>query len=162
MVQQNVKGKGDAWKLFVCKLSVLLREAILFFSKDGFPLSQIDFSLSLQCTSAMNCNALQWSVMCQTASCNTMYQNNQDPSLLSGSDILRYIWTYWASAIYDNPINRRYIRQRWPVLVISQFVCGIFKIICGSFYPAFPAFRMDGNNSTQLFSHDRCAKAVIS
>ena len=48
-----------------------------------------------------------------------MYQNNQDPSLLSGSDILRYIWTCRASAIYDIPINWRYIHKRCPALVTS-------------------------------------------
>ena len=61
----------------------------------------------------MHCNG----VKC-VASCNTMYQNYQDPSLPSGSDILRYVWTCRASAIYDMPINWRYIQKRCPALVI--------------------------------------------
>ena len=60
----------------------------------------------------MHCNG----VKC-VASCNTMYQNYQDPSLPSGSDILRYFWTCRASAIYDMPINWRYIQKRCPALV---------------------------------------------
>ena len=59
----------------------------------------------------MHCNG----VKC-VASCNTMYQNYQDPSLPSGSDILRYIWTCRASALYDMPINWRYIQKRCPAL----------------------------------------------
>ena len=59
----------------------------------------------------MHCNG----VKC-VASCNTMYQNYQDPSLPSGSDILRYVWTCRASAIYDMPINCRYIQKRCPAL----------------------------------------------
>ena len=62
----------------------------------------------------MHCNGVKW-----VASCNTMYQNYQKPSLPSGSDILRYIWTCRASAIYDIPINCRYIQQRCPALMFT-------------------------------------------
>ena len=63
-----------------------------------------------------------------------MYQNNQDPSLPSGSDILRYIWTCRASAIYDIPINWRYIHKRCPALItqlnatISNCRSGLYTI----------------------------------
>ena len=52
-----------------------------------------------------------------------MYQYNQDPSLPSGSNILRYIWTFRASAIYDIPINWRYIHKRCPALIYIYFHC---------------------------------------
>ena len=51
--------------------------------------------------------------------CN-IYQNNQDLSLPSGSDILPIYWSCWASAIYDLPINLRYIHKRVPALVCIQ------------------------------------------
>ena len=72
--------------------------------------------------------------MLQVASCNTMYQNNQDIDVPSGSDILRYIWTCRASAIYDIPINWRYIHKRCPALItqlnatISNCRSGLYTI----------------------------------
>ena len=56
-----------------------------------------------------------------------MYQNYQDPSLPSGSDILRYVWTCRASAIYDMPINWRYIQKRCPALVWTQLQSNYFN-----------------------------------
>ena len=47
--------------------------------------------------------------------CNK-YQNNQNLSLPSGSDILPIYWSCRASAIYDLPINLRYIHKRVPSL----------------------------------------------
>ena len=44
------------------------------------------------------------------------YQNDQDLSLPSGSDILPIYWSCRASAIYDLPINLRYIDKRIPAL----------------------------------------------
>ena len=67
-----------------------------------------------------------------------MYQNDQDPSLPIGSDIFRYIWTCRASAIYDIPINWRYIQQRCPALLssrppedLSQFTLALTLLIFG-------------------------------
>ena len=67
----------------------------------------------LHCYSAMD--VLQM----QMQHCNK-YQNNQDLSLPSGSDILPIYWSCRASAIYDLPINLRYIHKRVPSLV---FIC---------------------------------------
>ena len=64
----------------------------------------------LHCYSAMD--VLQM----QMQHCN-IYQNNQDLSLPSGSDILPIYWSCRASAIYDLPINLRYIHKRVPSLV---------------------------------------------
>ena len=64
----------------------------------------------LHCYSAMD--VLQM----QMQHCNN-YQNNQDLSLPSGSDILPNFWSCRASAIYDLPINLRYIHKRVPALV---------------------------------------------
>ena len=63
-----MKVKGGAGNSFICKFvfsTSLLRD-------------------ELQCIEN-KCDVLE------VASCNTMYQNNQDPSLPSGSDILQYI-----------------------------------------------------------------------
>ena len=79
-----------------------------------FPFSTSLLWDELQCT-VYKCNVLQ------VASCNTMYLSIQDPSLPSWSDILRYIWTCRASAIYDIPINWRYIHKRCPALVDMPF-----------------------------------------
>ena len=69
-----------------------------------------NFSFSLlHCYSAMD--VLQM----QMQHCN-IYQNNQDLSLMSGSDILPIYWSCRASAIYDLPINLRYIHKRVPAL----------------------------------------------
>ena len=73
-----------------------------------------NFSFSLlHCYSAMD--VLQM----QMQHCN-IYQNNQDLSLMSGSDILPIYWSCRASAIYDLPINLRYIHKRVPALVIMH------------------------------------------
>ena len=55
----------------------------------------------------------------QMQHCNK-YQNNQDLSLPSGSNILPIYQSCRASAIYDLPINLRYIHKRVPALVLSQ------------------------------------------
>ena len=70
-----------------------------------FPFSTSLLWDELQCT-VSECYVLQ------VVSCNTMYQNYQDPSLPSRSDILRYIRTCRASAIYDIPINWRYTHKK--------------------------------------------------
>ena len=57
--------------------------------------------------------------MCYKCRCN-IYQNNQDLSLPSGSDILPTCWSCRASPIYDLPINLRYIHKRVPALAVSQ------------------------------------------
>ena len=67
----------------------------------------------LHCYSAMD--VLQM----QMQHCNK-YQNNQDLSLPSGSDILPIYWSCRASAIYDLPINLRYIYKRVSPLVASE------------------------------------------
>ena len=51
--------------------------------------------------------------------CNK-YQNNQNLGLPSGSNILPIYWSCRASAIYDLPINLRYIHKRVPSLIITQ------------------------------------------
>ena len=48
--------------------------------------------------------------------CNK-YQNNPNLGLPSGSNILPIYWSCRASAIYDLPINLRYIHKRVPSLV---------------------------------------------
>ena len=87
-----------------------------------------------------------------------MYQKNKILSLPSGSDILRYIWTCQASAIYDIPINWRYIHKRCPAPVQVLFSGGtlfnvqlnlISKHLDGTFSRATSPCR-----STPLFS--RC------
>ena len=52
--------------------------------------------------------------------CNK-YQNNQDLSLPSGSDILPIYWSCRVNAIYDLPINLRYIHKRVPPLDFMQY-----------------------------------------
>ena len=69
----------------------------------------------LHCYSAMD--VLQM----QMKHCNK-YQNNQNLSLLSGSDILPIYLSCPANTIYDLPINLRYIHKRVPALVISLWI----------------------------------------
>ena len=54
----------------------------------------------------------------QMQHCNK-YQNNQNLGLPSGSNILPIYWSCRASAIYDLPINLRYIHKRVPSLVVT-------------------------------------------
>ena len=93
----SVEKKWQIWCMMICKF--LFLTSLLW--------------VELQCT-VNKCYVLQ------VASCNTMNQNNQDPSLPSESNILRYIWTCRASAIYDIPINWPYIHKRCPALLKTQ------------------------------------------
>ena len=77
------------------------------------------FSLSLQC-GELQCTAMKCNVL-QVESCKTMFQNNQDLSLQSGSDILD-IFGPAERVRYDILINRRYIHKRWPALIFSDLL----------------------------------------
>ena len=68
---------------------------------------------SLHCYSAMDVLHMQMQHF-------NKYQKNQDLSLPSGSDILPIYWSCRASAIYDLPINLRYIHKRVPALMCTQ------------------------------------------
>ena len=67
----------------------------------------------------LHCYSVMDVLQMQMQHCNK-YQNNQNLSLPSGSDILPIYWSCWASAIYDLPINLRYIHKRVPSLIITQ------------------------------------------
>ena len=98
----------------------------------------------LHCYSAMD--VLQM----QMQHCNKC-QDHQDLSLPSGSDILPIYWSCRASAIYDLPINLRYIHKRVPALVVMRwshltkwlkkntFACPLvdFKVIFPSLFGVF-------------------------
>ena len=58
----------------------------------------------------------------QMQHCNK-YQNIQDLSLPSESDILPIYWSCRVNAIYDLPINLRYIHERVPPLIDLHCLC---------------------------------------
>ena len=58
-------------------------------------------------------------------------------SLPSGSDILPIYWSCRASAIYDLPINLRYIHKRVPALVLNQVNNVIFLQYVQNIYCIF-------------------------
>ena len=78
----------------------------------------------LHCYSAMD--VLQM----QMQHCNK-YQNNQDLSLPSGSDILPIYWSCRANAIYELPINLRYIHKRVPALVDNHYMSQYTRFLSG-------------------------------
>ena len=97
-------------------------------------LMHITFSFPLlHCYSAMD--VLQM----QMQHCNK-YQNIQDLSLPSESDILPIYWSCRVNAIYDLPINLRYIHKRVPPLIHTHACVFLYMVmyvyLCISAWPA--------------------------